>query len=32
VAIEEYLVLYEGATFVKEGQAGPASQGTDAKG
>ena len=38
-AIEEYLDLYEGATFVKGGQAGPASQGaaaapeaTDAKG
>jgi hypothetical protein len=28
VAIEEYLDLYEGATFVKEGQAAPASQGT----
>jgi hypothetical protein len=30
VTIEEYLDLYEGATFVKEGQAGPASQGTAA--
>jgi len=30
VAIEEYLDLYEGATFVKEGQAGPASEGTAA--
>jgi hypothetical protein len=30
VAIEEYLDLYEGATFVKEGQAAPATQGTPA--
>jgi len=29
-ALDEYLDLYEGATFVKEGQAGPASQGTAA--
>ena len=29
-ALEEYLDLYEGATFVKEGQAAPASQGTAA--
>jgi len=31
-AIEEYMEVYEGAAFVKEGQAGPAIQGTDAKG
>jgi hypothetical protein len=31
-AIGEYLDLYESATFVKAGQAGPASQATDAKG